>query len=283
MHFRADIARLGTCSLLGLLLISCGAKEEPYPQEYMTEAQKQELANRTPEEIAEREAYACATVGSGLQVKVPKEYITSRIEYNDINYWGGGGWENRFRWCDNRAASVPIAVKWPDLIPASEKSFNGDEPDTVLYIFQSITNDNNNNKRTPNGMNLIHQDSLKNIGYFLRKSMAPIPEGLKLDITYREDLDLQQATLNTTVDEDDLTRLFKNYYFWHETPTGQVDFIAYCTDFQDYVSRCNGLYDPPDKEMTIDLYFPMTLLGEWKELKNQGWQLLQSFEVQKED
>ncbi|MCV2502808.1 MAG: hypothetical protein N4Q30_01785 [Neisseriaceae bacterium] len=283
MHFRADMARLGTCSLLGLLLISCGAKEEPYPQEYMTEAQKQELANRTPEEIAEREAYACATVGSGLQVKVPKEYITSRIEYNDINYWGGGGWENRFRWCDNRAASVPIAVKWPDLTPAGEKSFNGDEPDTVLYIFQSITNDNNN-KRNPNGLNMNRdRNTTSNIIYYWRQSPSTAPKNLNPTIVHREDLDLQQATLETTLDEDDLTRLFKNYYFWHETPTGQVDFIAYCTDFQDYVSRCNGSYYPPDEEMTIDLYFPMALLGEWKDLKNQGWQLLQSFEVNPKD
>ncbi|MCV2503594.1 MAG: hypothetical protein N4Q30_05900 [Neisseriaceae bacterium] len=267
----------------GLLLYSActSSEEEPYPQKYMNAEEKAALAQQSPEEKAERKRYACATVGSGHVVKIPKEYLTSWIHYVGVDYWGGKGWRNFLLWCNDRASAISIGVKWPELTPVGGEALDDESNNSVMYIYHSITNAQTQNKRNPHATNEIHQDNITDLRYYWRQVDQPVPKDLKLTIVYRKDLGLYQASLNTTLDEDNLTKLYKKYYYWHQDVQGNIDFMAKCTDYQLYNSSCRSSYDPPDEEMYMDIYHPMRLLKDWRQLEQKGWELVQYFQVKK--
>lgn len=215
--------------------------------------------------------YECGKFGD-QQMRIDRKYLFfAKVEYQDVNYWGGYREAHNAKGCNDQIQSATFDVQWPEMLPSRngfELSSNKLSDFTFSLHQRSVWLDEWGNKdffdfRPSLRLYLSEDGALTEIS----------DEEVNANKVFNPDLALYQIDVNGSGN-------FSKKVFWKEEKGKRVSLVIECLYFKIGATECKLVSHVPGYGFNtsyLRIYFHAELLPHWQEIYQHAEQLINSF------
>ncbi|MBN3860260.1 hypothetical protein GKC56_07080 [Neisseriaceae bacterium PsAf] len=264
--------------LLGVSLFLLSAC---YPNNNMLDKKGEKMSELTPEQQKERNSYYCGRMGKSI-LKLPVR-DAQLVEYHGVDYYAPGLFKDNDKWCDDYLSTFSIAREWPSLEKGQANVMKHNRLGQVVFTYNNVAQSaEDENRRRPDGLDRIKKTTTEML--WNMQSNTPLPDDYQPVITWRQDLELYQATAQIPAELKIDNNIKQMHAFWHENTQKQVDYVASCTQYKDGRSYCEGTYYlVEDDSLIVDITHTIELLPDWQKIIQASEQIYQSYVIKENE